>query len=123
MKKLNQTLAVFTVTALLTGASTAWALQDPFPEPAPQQAPAPQEDDQQTRAATGELVSVDTDAMTITLKSADNQDWTFRYTAQTEIVGAQDGVSGLATKAGSNVTVYFTGEDDARTATKIEVAE
>ena len=123
MKKLNPTLAAFTMTALLTGGSTAWALQDPAPEPAPQQAPAPQEDDQQTQTATGELVSVDTDAMTITLKGADDQDWTFRYTAQTEIVGAQDGVSGLATKAGSNVIVYFEGEGDARTAKKIKFTE
>jgi hypothetical protein len=136
MKKLNTALASLVVMTAL--GTPALAFQDPKPEqttPVPAQpAPAvPSVDDQQrpqldmrTEAdqtknmATGRLVRVSTDDMTIVIKGADDQEHEFRYTDNTKVIGAQEQVSGLSTKAGSLVTVHFTeGAGDARIATKV----
>jgi hypothetical protein len=117
-------------------ATPALAIQDPVPQPTqpvPSQ-PAPVQDDEQKpkldmkieqaeekTTATGRLVSVSTDEMTIVIKGADEQEHEFRYTDRTEVVGAQEQISGLSTKAGSLVTVHFTqGTGDTRIATKVE---
>ena len=135
MKKLNTALAsIVVMTALGT---PALAFQDPKPEqspPAPTQ-PAPaipsaedqqrpqvdvQTDDEMKSMATGRLVRVDTDDMTIVIKGADDQEHEFRYTDNTKVIGAQEQVSGLSTKAGALVTVHFTpGAGDSRIATKV----
>lgn len=77
---------------------------------------------------TGELEQVDPDAMTIIITDANDKSWTFRYTSETEVTGAQSGVAGLATKAGTLVTVHFEADDDdddegVRVATKIVMDE
>ena len=72
--------------------------------------------------AKGELVKVDADAKSITIKGSDGIETVFAYNDATEVAGGRDGVAGLATKAGSKVTVHFTSAAGAKTATKIEVA-
>ena len=134
MKSINATLASLVVMTAL--ATPALAIQDPKPQPtqppAPTQ-PAPTQDDQQRpqidmradaavdkMTATGRLVRVSSDEMTIVIKGADDQEHEFRYTDNTKVVGAQEQVSGLSTKAGSLVTVHFTqGTGDTRIATKV----
>ena len=70
--------------------------------------------------ATGRLVKVNTDDMTIVIKGADDQEQSFRYTDGTKVIGVQEQVSGLSTKAGSLVTIHFTqGTGDTRIATKV----
>ena len=91
--------------------------------PAPSQPAAPAQA-QKAPAATplqGDLVSVDPDAKTITVKPAQGADQTFKYTDDTKVVGGDKGVAGLATMKGSRVTVTFSGEGRDRTATQIEV--
>ena len=140
MKKLTNTFAAFAVTSMLAGGS-AFATQEPAPQPQPVPQPEQQRPmDQprtaeprpadQTRAiemhtttATGELKSVDTEARKLKVKSAEGEEWTFTYTDSTEIMGAQEGISGLATKDGAKVKVTFTGDDDYRVATKVELVE
>lgn len=122
MKKANTFAAIAAVTFL--GVSTAYA-QDPAPQPRPQeqaQPPAAQQQpaDAQSSSVSGELVKVDAEAKSIAIKGADGTEQVFKYTDATEVTGATD-VAGLATKAGTRVTVHFTGEKEARTATKIEV--
>jgi hypothetical protein len=46
---------------------------------------------------------------------------TFSYSPETEIVGADKGAEGLATKAGTIVTVTYTVHGTANVAVKIEV--
>ena len=134
MKKFNNALAsLVVVTALGT---PAFALQDQKPQPAePLPAPtqqAPTVDDRQRAPidvksdvsektmATGRLVRVNPDEMTIVIKGADDQEQSFRYTDGTKVIGAQEHVSGLSTKAGSLVTIHFTqGAGDTRIATKV----
>lgn len=90
-----------------------------------QQAPAPREPEQ-TRAkdpapVSGELVSLDAEAKTLVIKTAAGNEMKFSYTDTTEILGADKGVSGLATMTGTPVTVHYAVYGTANTATKIEV--
>ena len=97
----------------------------PSPAPAPTQAPAPSTAEpkaDKAMTAKGELVKVDADAKTITIKGADGVETEFAYTATTDVKGGADGVAGLATKSGSKVTVHFTSDMGKKTATKIEVS-
>ena len=111
MKKLMfPAIAAF---ALMLVATPALAQQPP--------ASAPPQDSAQSMSARGELVKVDSDAKTITIKAADGEQ-VFAYNDRTEVVGAREGVAGLAGKAGAQVTVHFTSEKGTKTATKIEVA-
>src|SRR4029078_11559877 len=104
--------------------------QQPTPSPSPNPpsptaAPAPMT--QQPKAAraevaSGELVKVDVDAKTISIKGADGAETVFAYNDRTDVGGgARVGVAGLATKAGRRVTVHFTSDMGTKTATKIEV--
>lgn len=144
MKKFTGTFASLAVITAL--ASPAFA-QSPAPQQQPQttqQAPqvqepaVPQQDDQKPQIdmsaqrddsatadsqnmVTGELVKVDTDLMEITIKAADDKEHTFRYADSTKVVGAEEQISGLNTKAGQLVTVHFTqGAGDSRIATKVQ---
>jgi len=104
--------------------------QQPSPSPSPNPpsptaAPAPMaQEPKAARAevASGELVKVDVDAKTISIKGADGAETVFSYNDRTDVGGgARDGVAGLATKAGTQVTVHFTSDMGTKTATKIEV--
>jgi hypothetical protein len=119
--------AAFFVAPALAGAQAP--PPSPSPSPSPTQAPAPtperapmaQERSARAETAKGELVKVDADAKNITIKGADGVETVFAYNDTTEVAGGRDGVAGLATKAGSKVTVHFTSAAGAKTATKIEV--
>ena len=120
--------------------ATAANAQQPSPSPAPSPAPAPAPSDpapspsaqapaarESSRAskadtAKGELVKVDSVAKKITIKGADGVEQSFAYTDATEVGTGSEGVAGLATKAGTRVTVHFTSDMGTKTATKIEVA-
>jgi|1185.fasta_scaffold50971_3 hypothetical protein len=109
--------------------------QSPSPtQPPTHQAPAPgtsagdtrsDKADKSAKAQTlkGELVKVDADAKTITVKGADGVETEFAYTATTNVPGGHEGVSGLATKSGSKVTVHYTNDMGKKTATRIELAD
>lgn len=89
-----------------------------------QQTPAPPEQQQRAKdpaPVSGELVSLDATAKTLVVKTAAGNEMTFGYTDTTEIVGADKGISGLATMSGSSVTVTYSVHGTSNTATKIEV--
>ncbi len=92
-----------------------------------QQTPAPREPGQ-TRAAqpapvSGELISLDPQAKSLTIKTEAGNEMNFSYSETTEIVGAEKGLSGLVTVSGTRVTVHYSTHGTANTATKIEVIE
>jgi hypothetical protein len=118
--------AAFFVVPALAGAQTPPPSPSPNPAPAPQEpsaspAPAPMQRAAKADKVKGELVKVDDAAKTISIKGADGVETVFAYSAATEVAGGRDGVAGLATKAGTKVTVHFTSEAGTKTATKIEV--
>jgi hypothetical protein len=100
------TLIAVALMVLVVGAAPFAASQEPAQEPAPIQ---------------GALVSVDTEAMTITVMTADDMTVLFQYTAETKVTGGQESVAGLATTKDARVTVRFTEKGDTKIATEIEV--
>jgi hypothetical protein len=130
---MRRAFIVIAALVLAVGIAPVVAAQDPAPPqqqpstpppPEPTAAPAPQATQPEkpaTQKVEGVLVSADATAKTITVKTADGQEATFIYTDQTDISGVEQQAAGLATAAGSKVTVQFTGEGASRTATKIKV--
>ena len=117
--------ALFIAAPALAGAQTP----PPSPSPSPAPAPAPAPITAEPRAARakaesvkGELVKVDADAKKLTIKGTDGMETEFAYSDATEVAGGS-GVAGLATKAGTRVTVHFKADMGTKTATKIEVDE
>jgi hypothetical protein len=102
------------VLALTVGLAPAFAqAQAPPPQPEQRQAqpardPAP---------VTGDLVTVDTAAKSITVKLANGNEEKFTYNDTTEISGAKDGAAGLATMKEGRVTVHF--KDDSASRSKL----
>jgi hypothetical protein len=108
------------VLALTVGLAPAFA-QGQAPPPQPEQRqPAQPEQRQPARDSapvTGELVTVDTTAKSITVKLANGDEEKFMYNDTTEITGAKDGAAGLATMKEGRVTVHF--KADATTRSKL----
>ncbi len=71
--------------------------------------------------ATGTLDKVDVNAKTITVKKEDDSTIVFSYTDDTKIVGAEEGLAGLATMNGARVTVRYKVEGESNVATEVEV--
>jgi|SRR6185369_3898307 len=92
-------------------------------DPPLSQAPAPS-DRSRTAATTvsGELVRVNPEAKTIAVKNATGE-ITFKYSDQTQMIGTQKTVAGLATMNGEQVVVTYMVDGTSNMATKIEVRE
>ena len=129
---MRKVLTFVTALAMSAGlAQLAAAQNPPSPPPTEQPAtpPAPDTSAQAPAAATadhaqklsGELLSVDPTTKMLTIKSDDGRESKFSYNDQTVISGVKEQAAGLATAAGSKVTVEYTGSGDSMIATKIKV--
>jgi hypothetical protein len=78
---------------------------------------------QQSATAAGQLVKVDPDAKTLSIKTANGPDMMFRYNDQTVVTGGEKSVAGLATMSGAQVTVSYRTEGANYIATRIEVRD
>jgi hypothetical protein len=101
--------------------SLATALSAPMS--AQQQSPTPADHAraQNPEPVTGEIVSVDDKAKTLVVKAAGDTEMKFSYSDETEIVGGDKGPAGLATSAGTIVTVTYGVHGTTNVAVKIEV--
>jgi hypothetical protein len=70
----------------------------------------------------GELLAVDDKARTIVVKTGDTE-MKFSYSEQTEIIGADKGMEGLAGKGGTVVKVTYDEHGTANVALRIEVSQ
>lgn len=94
----------------------------PDPSQPPAAAPMPSETQSaKSQTVKGELVSVDDAAKSITIKDDTGAEQKFAYDDKTDVSGAREGIAGLATRAGSKVTVKYTDGAAGKLATKIEV--
>jgi Cu/Ag efflux protein CusF len=89
----------------------------------PKSKPEGQTEAWQDQSATGELKSVDPDAMKLVITTSEGADMEFLYTENTEILGAQGNVEGLSASPGSKVKVFYKEENGSNTATKIKVKQ
>jgi hypothetical protein len=135
---MRDTIATFAL-ATLVSAGTAFAQAQPpaaSPEPRPaeqarpaqppSQAPATQAAAPASLTAEGELVRVDPAAKTIVVRPEKGEQLTFKYTDVTIVSGTDAKIAGLATMAGTPVTVHYmkvevAGEPPANVASRIEV--
>lgn len=138
MQTFKRTFVMLSAVGLLSVPAYV-AAQDPQPQPQPSQpsqpAPAPRPEpapvapmptdapSAKSQTVKGELVSVDDAAKSITIKDETGAEQKFTYDDKTDVSGAREGVAGLATQAGSKVTVKFTDGAAGKVATKIEVAK
>ena len=77
--------------------------------------------DVQAMMAQGQLLKVDSTAKTITIKTLAEPQMKFNYSDSTKVVGAGEGVAGLATLSGTDVTVKYTKRGSENVATEINV--
>ena len=71
--------------------------------------------------AKGEVMKVDADAKTISIKTEQGSEMRFSYTDATKVTGADGTVAGLATTAGTKVVVEYTTQGRTLVATAIQV--
>lgn len=102
--------------------STPAARPDPAQPPAAAPMPSESASSAKSQTVKGELVSVDDAAKSITIKDDKGAEQKFAYDDKTDVSGAREGVAGLATRAGSKVTIKYTEGAAGKLATKIEVA-
>lgn len=75
----------------------------------------------QVEVVEGELLEVDPDSRTISVRAPGGGELQFNYTNETVITGADEQTQGLATIEGAHVRVFFTRSDEAYTATRVVV--
>jgi hypothetical protein len=76
--------------------------------------------EQKAKVFQGDLVGVDMQMKTFTIKNADSDEWQFQYTPETKLEGAEN-VQGLSTKIGTRVSVDYKEQADKKIATRIEI--
>ena len=76
---------------------------------------------QEPSIAQGQLVKVNATTKTMTIRTAQGAQLPFAYTDDTKVIGADSGVAGLATMAGTDVTVHFVKKGSDNVALQIEV--
>jgi hypothetical protein len=76
---------------------------------------------QEPSIAQGQLLKVDANAKTLAIRSTQGAQMQFSYTEDTKVVGADQGVAGLATMSGADVTIQFVKKGQDNVATQIEV--
>jgi hypothetical protein len=90
-------------------------------QPPPSQQPPSAQQPPAAQQASGELVRVDTNAKTLSIKTSSGSDMVFTYSDATKVTGGEQNVAGLATKSGSKVTVHFTMKGQDRIASQIDI--
>jgi len=71
----------------------------------------------------GHLTKVDATAKSISVKGATGPEMTFMYDAQTQVLGKEKDVQGLAGKTGAQLKVVYKQDKGSNWATRIEVVE
>lgn len=73
------------------------------------------------KSASGELLGVDSNAKTFTIKSDEGKEMDFYYSDQTVVVGSEKGVQGLSSQTGSKLEVFYTEAEGKLRAVRIEI--
>ena len=73
------------------------------------------------KSASGELLRVDSNAKTFTIKSDEGKEMDFHYSDQTVVVGGEKGVQGLSSQTGSKLEVSYTEAEGKLQAVRIEI--
>ena len=119
-------VALGAITLMTYGSALAQQAPPQAPAPpavspaAPPAAPSAAQGQAQALKATGELVSVDSKAESLTVKTS-TAEIVFKYDDNTKVTGASKGTAGLATMAGAQVVISYKKDGATNMATDIEV--
>ena len=69
----------------------------------------------------GVLMSIDANSHMLRVMGADNKEWQFVYTDETQVTGPEKSVQGLAGKPGAKLRITYRVEQGKNLATSIEV--
>ncbi len=116
MRRLLNALPLFFLALALAGITTA-AVAAQSESPAKFEATASQD----SMVAKGELQKVDTQKQIFTIKTSSGEELQFSYNDSTKVEGSSQGVQGLSSQSGTQVTVHYKEESGRRMATSIEV--
>jgi len=119
MRKLFVFSVLFTLVTIPLGLWSS-SLQDPSQDPGYGQSD-PSMQQEQPQFAEGELLSVDPQNQSISIKTSDGSEMQLSYTDATTVSGAADSVEALGGKSGSQVRVTF--DAATNTASSIEVLQ
>lgn len=106
---------------LVLPASVALCLAAAAPALSQQQNDQGRQQHGQVEVVEGELLEVDPDSRTISVRAPGGGELQFTYTNETVITGADEQSQGIATIEGAHVRVFFTRSEDAYTATRVVV--
>ena len=109
------------IKSLVLPASLVMCLAAAAPVPAQQQNDQGREQQARVEVLEGELLAVDPDTRTISIRTPGGGEIQFAYTNETVITGSDEQTQGLATIEGSHVRVYYTRADESYTATRVVV--
>ena len=70
----------------------------------------------------GVLMSIDAQNHMLRVMGADNKEWQFVYTDETQVAGPEKDIQGLAGKPGAKLKITYRVEEGRNLATRIEVA-
>ena len=102
----------------LTAVAVAVVLLAAVPIAYSQERPAPAE-----KTFDGMLTKIDPTAKAISVRNSDNKEMTFSYTDQTQVIGPENSIQGLAGKPGTELKVSYREDKGTNMATKIEVVQ
>jgi hypothetical protein len=77
--------------------------------------------DHEVQMLEGELVKVDLENRTFTIKLEDKEEVQFQFDGNTMVEGKENGVQGLAGDTGTRLAVRYKESEGKKTATKIEI--
>lgn len=97
-------LGVWYGVSVMVGVLSALVLAEPVRSGLPA---VQNEQERKLAPVKGELRLVDTETMTLEVRTPDGMDVRFRYTEDTEVTGAKKDIAGLATEKGVRVTVHY----------------
>lgn len=124
MKATSRMFAVVATAALV--AAPAFAQGGAQSQPGQQQQQRDRSQDQsrmQAETARGQLVSVDTEDKTFTIRDMAGKSTEFKYNDETKVTGSQRGIAGLATMSGEQVTVQYHEQGTDKIASSIAVQQ
>ncbi len=113
MKSATRTLAMLAAAALVIPGAQAFAQSGSTQSRTQQQ--------QEQTMARGQLMKVDAETKTLTIRDMAGQSAEFKYNDDTKVTGSQRDVAGLATMSGEQVTVHYTTQGSDKIATEIAV--
>jgi hypothetical protein len=119
-------LTAICVAIALVSLPLAYGQQDKAGPPQDRPAGPPQDKPaaQAEKTFDGQLTKVDAAKKIISVKGAGNApEMNFAYTDQTQVVGPQKDVQGLASQAGAQLKITYRDQGENHVATKIEIAE